>query len=90
MAVTGFKSFNWVRTPSAWESIQTWREKRRAAAEDFTSISSAAANAFANAHVSLGSGMAEIAAKIGNARVQAAVAAKQKAALKAAGFDVSI
>lgn len=48
--MNGIKKFNWVRRPSAWESMQTWRNQRAEATAKFIEQQTAAVNAFASAH----------------------------------------
>jgi hypothetical protein len=43
------KKFNWVRSPSAWESAEAWRNKRAEMAAKFREMNETAANSFASA-----------------------------------------
>lgn len=69
------KKFDWLPPASAWESVQNWREKHQAN-QDRADSFAATADAFSATIVNLGTGMAEIAAKRGNARVNAALQTK--------------
>lgn len=70
------KKFNWLPRASAWQSMQSWREKHRAYQEQATATFSSVADTFSSVIVNLGSGMAEIAAKQAATRVNAAVEQK--------------
>jgi hypothetical protein len=65
------KKFNWVRRPSTWEYVQSWKSQRKAMAQKFLDDSSAASTAFTNAQIGLSQGLATLAG-------QAAVANAQK------------
>ena len=49
MANSVGKKFNWVRSPSAWESAQAWRDKRAEMAAKFREQNETAINSFATA-----------------------------------------
>jgi hypothetical protein len=72
MAV-GIKKFNWVKRPTSWESIQTWRSKHNESVQQFMNQSAAASTAFTNAQNSLTTGMANLAAEASLQRVQSRV-----------------
>lgn len=70
MSSLSVKRFNWVRSPSAWESTQAWRSKQQEARSQFESASSAANSAFFGASIDLAAGLGAVAAKIASNRVQ--------------------
>jgi hypothetical protein len=75
MAVEG-KRFNWVRSPGAWESVQTWREKRAAMRANFEASSADAVSRFGAALTAQTSGSATIAGQTALDRINAAVKAR--------------
>jgi hypothetical protein len=70
MASVGYKRLNWVRSPSAWQANQAWRERQAAARENFEAASSSANSAFANANINLVAGLGQIAATVASRRMQ--------------------
>ena len=76
MAGFQINHFNWLRTPTALESADTWRARRQAARASFESTSSAALSAFKSISSDLATGMSSIAASTAVARLQDAVQAK--------------
>lgn len=70
------KRFNWVRTQSTWENVQSWRERRRAMAEEFQQAASTISNSLWSAQSNLADGLAQIAAETAAARIQDAIGAK--------------
>jgi hypothetical protein len=70
------KRFNWTRSPSAWEQLQAWQERRKALRADFEAASSTAASAFGSAVSNQISGLAELAGQSALSRVTAATNAK--------------
>jgi hypothetical protein len=70
------KRFNWMRSPSAWDQLQAWQERRKAMRADFESASSTAASAFGSALTSQASGLADLAGQAALDRVKAATTAK--------------
>jgi hypothetical protein len=70
MSYISTSRFNWVSTPSAWQSAQIWRAKQQAATASFESSNSDAGSAFFGAAVDFATGMNSIAAKRANARLQ--------------------
>lgn len=80
MAGIQLKKMNWVRTPSAYQSLQTWRAKRQAALEEFASMSSATASAFSTAWTNQINGLGELAAQQAMQRISAEGQAKINAA----------
>jgi hypothetical protein len=75
------KSFNWVSSPSAWQSMQTWRARRSAMADDAISTASAFGSAVATAHINQSSGLGNLAAKAAIKRIQDKILAAQQAKL---------
>jgi hypothetical protein len=71
MAGLSVSRFNWVRSPSAWESTQAWRTKQQEARDRFESASATAGPTFFSANANLVAGMGAIAAKIASNRLQA-------------------
>lgn len=70
------KKMNWVRSQSAYDSLQTWRAKRQAAVAEFESTASATASAFSTAWSNQISGLGELAANQALARISAEGQAK--------------
>ena len=62
--------FNWLSTPSAWQSAQDWRTKQQAATASFESTNSDAGSAFFGASIDLATGMNTIAAQRANDRLK--------------------
>ena len=81
--VAGFqvKKMNCMRTPSAYQSLQTWRAKRQAAVQDFQTASSLASNAFASVASNQISGSGELAANAAMKRITAEGKAKLAATI---------
>jgi len=71
--VAGFqvRKMNWMRTPSAYQSLQTWRAKRQAAVQDFQNASAAMSNGFTAAWSNQISGSGELAANAAMKRITA-------------------
>lgn len=67
--MTGIKKISWFRKPSAFEQMQSWREKRRAASESYLNSNAELLNAVTSASINKASGMAELAAKAAARRV---------------------
>lgn len=65
-----FKQFNWVSTPSAYQSAQAWKEKRSAMVSDFQTQSATVVNSFTSATINQTLGMGDLAAKAAVARIQ--------------------
>jgi len=76
MTNVSVKRFNWLRSPSAWEQGQAWRERQRGLREEFEAANSAASTAFANASVNQVTGMTDIITNVAIARLQKEQAAK--------------
>jgi len=79
MAGFQINHFNWLRTPTALESADTWRARRQAARESFESINSAALSAFKSISADLATGMSSIAASTAVKRIQDAANARASA-----------
>lgn len=83
MAGIQIKKMNWVRTPSAYESLQTWRAKRQAAVAEFETLASSTASAFGAAWSNQISGLSDLAANAAMTRISAEGKAKIEAATSA-------
>jgi hypothetical protein len=70
------KKFNWVRSPSAWQQAQAWREKRRAMVEQFQNNATMLSDGFYTAQQDKIMGTASLAAEAAGARIQAKIKAK--------------
>ena len=85
MAGYGVKKMNWVRNPSAYESMVSWREKRKAFQEKYEANMQNVVSALQTAWTDAGLNIGEIAANRALARIQREFKAKQeKAAADAA------
>jgi hypothetical protein len=58
-----FKKMNWFQRVPVYEQMQAWREKHRAATEDFQSASASAMSTIATAQIDLFAGRAQITAQ---------------------------
>jgi hypothetical protein len=65
------KRFNWVRSPSAWERSQAWRERQAELRANFETASSAANTRFFSASIDQTTGLGQIAAQTASRRIQA-------------------
>jgi hypothetical protein len=77
MPTIGSKKFNWVRTLSARENINAWREKRKAIRQDFESQTAAATSRLNSVWYSQAKGAADLGIEIAIARVKRETAAMQ-------------
>jgi hypothetical protein len=75
--MTSVKRFNWIREPTGWQRVQKWRATHAKVSQQAMDYGTSASNAFANAQVNMTTGMATIAAKVGNQRVQSQAAASR-------------
>ena len=75
-SIPSIRRFNWVRSPSAWQSAQGWRERQQAARENFEATNSGASSAFASAATAFVSGMGDITTQVAIKRIQAERTAK--------------
>ena len=75
-SIPSIRRFNWLRSPSAWQSSQAWRERQQAARENFEATNSGASSAFASAATAFVSGMGDITTQVAIKRIQAERAAK--------------
>lgn len=82
------KRFNWVRTATARENIEAWREKRKSVREGFEATQSAASNALLTTFSDRISGAGDLAARAALKRIQDAI--KAKIAEQSAGSDENI
>jgi hypothetical protein len=73
------RRFNWVRSPTAWESSQIWREKQRAASERFATTAAAAFDGFGSAFSSELSGKVENTTQAALSRIQSTAKAQSNA-----------
>jgi hypothetical protein len=71
------KKFKWVRTLTARESVDAWREKRKSMRDEFETRTSAARASFDTAWANQSSGIAELGIRKALARIQAETKAKQ-------------
>ncbi|HWV51405.1 hypothetical protein [Pseudorhodoplanes sp.] len=81
MASYGIKKMNWSRTPSAYQSMVSWREKRKAFQEKYEAKMENAVSALQTAWNDVGYNIGEIAANRALARIQQEAKAKQEKAL---------
>ncbi len=70
------KRFSWVRSYTAWEQTQRWRERRAALRSDFELANQTLANGFATATSNVIQGQGTLAAQQALARIEAAAKAK--------------
>jgi len=78
MAGYGVKKMNWVRSPSAYQSMVSWREKRKASQETFDANNQNTVAALQAAWVDVGLNIGQIAANRAMARIQQEFKAKQE------------
>ncbi|KAB2884880.1 MAG: hypothetical protein K8H87_11915 [Pseudorhodoplanes sp.] len=90
MAAIQSKKFGWVRTATARESMDAWREKLKAMREDFESRQSAARDAFAAAWSTQISDSGNIYAEMALKRTQEEIQAKLARNQELAKYDTSI
>jgi hypothetical protein len=70
--MNGIKKFNWVRRPSTWEYVQTWRNQRAQMAAKFIEQGTTAVNAFASAQNNYTTGFVANAQQAAISRLQSA------------------
>jgi hypothetical protein len=78
MANYGIKKMGWTRTMSAYESMQSWREKRKAFQEKYEAQMENAISSLQTAWTDVGYNIGEIAAKRALARIAQELKAKQE------------
>lgn len=78
MAGYGVKKMNWVRNPSAYESMVSWREKRKAFQEKYEAHMADAVSALQTAWIDVGYNIGEIAANRAMKRIQEEAKARQE------------
>lgn len=78
MAGYGVKKMNWVRNPSAYQSMVSWREKHKAFQEKFEANNQNTVAALQTAWVDVGLNIGQIAANRAMARIQQEFKAKQE------------
>jgi uncharacterized protein (DUF2461 family) len=89
MAGYGVKKMNWVRTPSAHQSMTAWREKRKAFQEKYETNMQNVVASLQTAWTDVGYNIGEIAANKALARIQAEARAKQEKAAAAAAAEAN-
>lgn len=90
MASYDIKKMNWTRTPSAYESMVSWREKRKAFQEKYEAQMSESVSALETAWNDAGYNIGEIAANRALARIQEETKAKQEKAAAAAAAEQNL
>jgi hypothetical protein len=80
MASYGIKKMNWTQTPSAYESMTAWREKRKAFQENYEAGMQNTIAALETAWTDAGYNIGEIAANKALARIQQEAKAKSEKA----------
>jgi uncharacterized protein (DUF2461 family) len=89
MAGYGVKKMNWVRTPSAYQSMTAWREKRKAFQEKYETNMQNVVASLQTAWTDVGYNIGETAANKALARIQAEARAKQEKAAAAAAAEAN-
>lgn len=89
MAGYGVKKMNWVRTPSAHQSMTAWREKRKAFQEKYETNMQNVVASLQTAWTDVGYNIGEIAANKALSRIQAEAKAKQEKAAAAAAAEAN-
>jgi FKBP-type peptidyl-prolyl cis-trans isomerase len=89
MAGYGIKKMNWVQTPSAYESMSSWREKRKAFQEKYEANMENVLASLQTAWTDVGYNIGEIAANRALARIQQETKAKQEKAAAAAAAEAN-
>jgi uncharacterized protein (DUF2461 family) len=89
MAGYGVKKMNWVRTPSAHQSMTAWREKRKAFQEKYETNMQNVVASLQTAWTDVGYNIGETAANKALARIQAEARAKQEKAAAAAAAEAN-
>jgi FKBP-type peptidyl-prolyl cis-trans isomerase len=89
MAGYGIKKMNWVQTPSAYESMSSWREKRKAFQEKYEANMQNVVASLQTAWTDVGYNIGEIAANRALARIQQETKAKQEKAAAAAAAEAN-
>ena len=69
------KRFNWTRTASAWQQLQSWQSRRAAMRADFETASSTAQSAFTSAWSNQITGTANLAGQAALDRIKTATKA---------------
>jgi len=87
MAAYGVRKMNWVQTPSAYESMSAWREKRKAFQEQFEVNMQNVVASLETAWTDAGYNLGEVAANKALARIQEETKAKQAKAAAAAAAE---
>ncbi len=89
MAAYGVKKMNWVRDPSAYESMSAWREKRKAFQEQYEVNLQNVVASLQTAWSDVGYNIGEVAANRALTRIQAEANAKQEKADAAAAKEAN-
>ena len=87
MASYGVKKMNWVQTPSAYESMSAWREKRKAFQEQYEVNQQNVVASLQTAWNDVGYNLGEIAANKALTRIQEETKAKQAKSAAAAAAE---
>jgi hypothetical protein len=90
MAGYGIKKMNWTQTPSAYESMTAWREKRKAFQEKYEANMENVVASLQTAWTDVGYNLGEIAANKALARIEEETKAKQAAAAAAAAAEENL
>lgn len=90
MAGYSIKKMNWTRTMSAYESMTSWREKRKAFQEKYEAQLQQSVSALQTAWTDVGYNLGEIAANKALARIQEETKAKQAAAAASAAAQENL
>jgi hypothetical protein len=72
----GYKRFNWLPSPTAWQQTAGWRQRRLAAEQRIQEQIQPVVDALANAQASQIDGITTITLQIANARIQSEAQAK--------------
>ncbi len=89
MAGYQIKKMNWVRLPTAYESMKAWRERHRAAQEKYEANLTNAVSALQTAWVDQGLNVGEIAAKRAMTRMSEEAKIKQEKLAAAKASEAS-
>jgi hypothetical protein len=80
MSISAF-GFNWAPTPSAWQQMQNWSARSKAANQQFIDTMSAVSDTFSGALTSQSTGIATLAAQAAVDRLNAEAKAAQEKSL---------
>lgn len=88
MAAIQTKKMNWVKTQSTYQSMKAWREKRKAAQEEFETKMAAVTNAFNTAFSNKIHGIGELTAQRALARIGTEAQARINASVNSVDMKV--